>query len=114
MSYKQLSEGQRYQIEAYLREDFSYRKIGNRLKMSHSTIIREVRRNRIRGTHYLLEIMQSKTVKRRRSGAKYSVSALTFVFVEFGLNEKWSPAQISGVGKLIGHPVSSERIYGYV
>jgi len=25
MSYKQLNEGQKYQIEAYLREGFSYR-----------------------------------------------------------------------------------------
>ena len=31
MSYKQLIEGQRYQIEAYLREGLSYRKIGKRL-----------------------------------------------------------------------------------
>ncbi|CAM4363494.1 helix-turn-helix domain-containing protein [Pseudoalteromonas maricaloris] len=43
MSYKQLIEGQRYQIEAYLREGFSYREIGKRLKVSHSTISREVR-----------------------------------------------------------------------
>ena len=114
MSYKQLIEGQRYQIEAYLREGFSYREIGNRLKVSHSTISREVRRNRIRGTHYLPEVAQSKTVKRRRSAAKYRVSALTIVFVEFGLTEKWSPEQIAGVGKLIGHPVSHEWIYGYV
>ena len=114
MSYKQLIEGQRYQIEAYLREGFSYREIGSRLKVSHSTISREVRRNRIRGTHYLPEVAQSKTVKRRRSAAKYSVPALTVTFVEFGLNQKWSPEQISGVGKLIGHPVSHEWIYGYV
>lgn len=37
MSYKQLVEGQRYQIEAYLREGFSYREIGKRLRVSHST-----------------------------------------------------------------------------
>jgi len=51
MSYKQLIEGQRYQIEAYLREGFSYREINNRLKVNHSTISREVQRNRIHGTH---------------------------------------------------------------
>nr|WP_240914470.1 helix-turn-helix domain-containing protein [Pseudoalteromonas sp. 31A1] len=38
MSYKQLIEGQRYQIEAYLREGFSYREIGKKLKANHSTI----------------------------------------------------------------------------
>ncbi|BCV36417.1 hypothetical protein TUM17377_17450 [Shewanella chilikensis] len=51
MNYKQLIEGQRYQIEAYLREGFSYREIGKRLKVSHSTISREVNRNRIRDNH---------------------------------------------------------------
>ncbi|MEM5734128.1 IS30 family transposase, partial [Shewanella algae] len=35
-------------------------------------------------------------------------------FVEFGLNEKWSPEQIAGVGKIIGYNVSHEWIYGYV
>ena len=33
MSYKQLVVGQRYQIEAYLREGFIFREIGNRLSV---------------------------------------------------------------------------------
>ena len=88
MSYKQLIEGQRYQFEAYLREGFSYRKIGKRLKVNHSTISREVQRNRIRDNHYLPEVAHAKTIKRRRQAAKYSVSALTITFVEFGLSQK--------------------------
>ena len=114
MSYKQLIEGQRYQIEAYLREGFSYREIGKRLQVSHSTISREVRRNRIRDNHYLPEVAHAKTVKRRGQAAKYSVPALTITFVEFGLSQKWSPEQIAGVGKIIGHSVSHEWIYGFV
>ena len=70
MSYEQLIEGQRYHMEAYLREGYSYQEIGKRLKVSHSTISREVRRNRTCGTHYLPEVAQSTTVKRRRSAAK--------------------------------------------
>jgi IS30 family transposase len=114
MSYKQLIEGQRYQIEAYLREGFSYREIGKRLNVCHSTISREVRRNRFRDNHYLPEVAHAKTVKRRCLAAKYSVSALTITFVEFGLSQKWSPEQIAGVGKIIGHPVSHEWVYGFV
>lgn len=114
MSYKQLIEGQRYQIEAYLREGFSYREIGKRLKVSHSTISREVNRNRIRDNHYLPEVAQSKAIKRRCQATKYCISASTITFVDFGLNEKWSPEQIVGVGKLIGYKVSHEWIYGYV
>jgi len=114
MRYKQLIEGQRYQIEAYLREGFSYREIGKRLNVCHSTISREVRRNSIRDNHYLPEVAHAKTVKRRCQAAKSSVSALTTTFVEFGLSQKWSPEQIAGVGKIIGHSVSHEWIYGFV
>ncbi|HCV04260.1 MAG TPA: IS30 family transposase, partial [Pseudoalteromonas sp.] len=113
MSYKQLIEGQRYQIEAYLREGFSYREIGKRLKVSHSTISREVRRNSTR-SHYLPEVAHSKACKRKRLAAKYSIPALTITFVEFGLEQKWSPEQIAGISKIIGHPVSHEWIYGYI
>ncbi|RDV23878.1 IS30 family transposase [Alteromonas aestuariivivens] len=114
MSYKQLIEGQRYQIEAYLREGFSYREIGKRLGKSHSTISREVRRNRIRDSHYLPEVAQAKAEKRRCQAGKYCVPESTITFVEFGLSQKWSPEQIAGVGQFIGHSVSHEWIYGYV
>jgi len=114
MSYKQLIEGQRYQIEAYLREGLSYRKIGERLNVSHSTVSREVRRNRLRGSHYLPEVAHSKALKRRLQAAKYRLCETTVTFVEYGLSHKWSPEQIAGVGKLIGYAVSHEWIYGYV
>ena len=112
MSYKQLIEGQRYQIEAYLREGFSYRDINKRLKVSHSRIGREVRRNRIRNNHYLPEVAQAKTMKRRCQAAKYGIPVLTMNLVKFGLSQKWSPEQIAGVGKILGHPVSHEWVYG--
>ncbi len=114
MNYKQLIEGQRYQIGANLREGFSYWEMGKRLKVSHSTISREVNRNRIRDNHYLPEVAQAKALKRRSQSAKSRVPGLTITFVEFGLNEKWSPEQIAGVGKIIGYNVSHECIYGYV
>lgn len=69
MSYKQFNEGQRYKIEAYLRECFSYREIGKRLKKSHSTVSHEVMRHRIRGNHFLLEVAQAKALKRRHHAA---------------------------------------------
>ncbi|PYE31618.1 IS30 family transposase [Idiomarina fontislapidosi] len=114
MSYKQLIEGQRHQIEAYLREGFSYRKIGKRLKVSHSMISREVRRNRIRDNHYVPEVAHARTIKRRGEAVKHNIPALTITFIEFWLDQKWSPEHIAGVGKVIGHPVSHEWIYGYV
>ena len=114
MSYKQLIEGQRYQIEAYLREGLSYREIGKRLNVSHSTISREVRRNRLKESRYLPEVAHAKAVKRRHLAAKYRLCDMTIAFVEFGLSQKGSPEQIAGVGKLIGYSVSHEWIYGHV
>ncbi|MEP3351527.1 MAG: helix-turn-helix domain-containing protein [Marinomonas sp.] len=51
MSYKQLIEGQRYQIKAYLSQHLSYREIGRRLNISHSSISRELKRHTINGTY---------------------------------------------------------------
>ena len=62
MSYKQLIEGQRYQIEAYLREGFSYRKVRKSLKVSHSVISREVRGNRILVNHCQIEAAYAKVI----------------------------------------------------
>ena len=109
-----VDEGQPYLIEAHLRAGSIYREIGKRLNVCHSTISREVRRNSIRDNHYLPEVAHAKRVKRRCHAAKYCVSALTTTFVEFGLSQKWSPEQIAGVGKAIGHSVCHEWIYGIV
>ena len=35
-------------------------------------------------------------------------------WVRFGLVKEWSLEQISGMGKVNGHPVSHEWIYGYI
>ena len=78
--------GERYEIEAYLREGFSYREIGKRLKESHSTISREVRRNRIRGSHYLPEVAQAEALKRRQHAAKFVMLYMTVTFV----NSDWN------------------------
>ena len=45
MSYKQLIEGQRYQISALLSEKFSQREIARKLNIAPSTVHRELRRN---------------------------------------------------------------------
>jgi len=55
MSYKQLIEGQRYQISAYISEGLSYRAIAKRLRLSHSTVSREVRYNQSISQCYLPE-----------------------------------------------------------
>ncbi len=113
MSYKQLIEGQRYQIQAYLSERLSYREIGRRLKVSHSSVSREIRRHSIDG-YYEPDIAQRRAQYRRYHAAKRQISQKIIDYVEFALSLKWSPEQISGVSHLIGLPVSHEWIYGYV
>jgi len=113
MSYKQLIEGQRYQIQAYLSQRLSYREIGRRLNVSHSSVSRELKRHTIDGT-YDPSVAQQRAQYRRHHTAKNQISQKTIDYVEFGLLLKWSPEQISGVSDLIGLPVSHEWIYGYV
>ena len=45
MSYRQLTEGQRYQISSFLSQDFSQREIARKLNIAPSTVNRELRRN---------------------------------------------------------------------
>ena len=113
MSYKQLIEEQRYQIQAYLSQHLSYREIGRRLNVSHSSISRELKRHSINGT-YEPSVAQRRAQHRGYHAAKSQISQKTIDYVEFGLSLKWSPEQISGVSHLIGLPVSHEWIYGYV
>ncbi len=113
MSYKQLIEGQRYQIQTYLSQHLSYREIGRRLNVSHSSISRELRRHTINGT-YEPNVAQRRAQHRRHCATKSQISQKTINYVEFGLSLKWSPEQISGVSRLVGLPVSHEWIYGYV
>lgn len=113
MNYKQLIEGQRYQIQAYLHENLSYREIERRLKMSHSSVSREIKRHSINDC-YKPDIAQRRAQYRRKHSTKRQISQKTIDYVEFGLSLKWSPEQIAGVSQLICLPVSHEWIYGYV
>ena len=87
MSYKQLIEGQRYQIQAYLSQHLSYREIGRRLNVSHSSISRELRRHTINGT-YEPNVAQQRAQHRRRCAAKNQISQKTINYVEFVLSLK--------------------------
>ena len=113
MNYQQLTEGQRYQIALLYKEHCSCRDIGQRVGVSKSTVSRELRRN---GTPegYAPENAQRLSEQRRMAAAKRCVSQSTIDFVEFALEWKWSPEQISAVAKLIGLSVSHEWIYPHV
>lgn len=114
MNYKQLVEGQRYQIFSLMYEGLSFRQIAKRLNVSHTTVNREVKRNARHKAKYCPEQAHGKALTRRYNAAKYRIDDMTRLFVELCLSLKWSPEQIAGIAKRIGYSVSHEWIYRYV
>ena len=115
MSYRQLTQDQRYQIYAFLKADFSQSHIARELGVDKSTICRELKRNRGR-RGYRPKQAQHLTDSRRQSKENATrISADTWQQVEAGLRQDWSPEQISGTLKAQGQEAPShERIYQYV
>ncbi|WP_346992888.1 hypothetical protein [Alteromonas gracilis] len=62
--------------------------IEKRLKKRQSTISREVKRYRIRVSHYLPEVAQIKALMWWLYGAIYKRPDMTVAFVELGLDQK--------------------------
>ncbi len=113
MKYRQLTEGIRYQIALLYGEAISLSEISRRIGVSKSTVSREVRRNGTADVYSAAEA-QRLSDARRQAAAKRFVCPDTVFYVETGLGWKWSPEQISAVGKRIGSPISHEWIYQYV
>ena len=115
MSYRQLTQDQRYQIYAFLKADFSQSHIARELGVDKSTICRELKRNRGR-RGYRPKQAQHLTDSRRQSKENATrISADTWQQVEADLRKDWSPEQISGTLKAQGQEAPShERIYQYV
>ena len=66
--YRQLTQGQRYQIEAGLRAKESQANIAKQLGVHPSTISREVRRNRSENVYEAVSVTHESDV--RRAGAR--------------------------------------------
>jgi IS30 family transposase len=113
MSYKQLVEGQRYQIQAYLSQNLSQNRIAELLEVNPSTISRELKRNTVDG-QYCPKEAQRRTNSRREAAVKFQISDQTKLYVHMFLEADWSPEQISAVLNTLGFPVSHEWIYQYV
>ncbi len=113
-SYTQLTQEQRYQIEALLKAEHKQTEIAQVLGVHKSTISRELRRNcGLRG--YRPKQAQRLTDHRHKEKAQPRIANETWNWVERLLREEWSPEQISGwlaVEKAL--PISHEWIYRYV
>lgn len=114
MSYKQLTQEERYQIHAYLKAGFNQTEIAMELNRHKSTISREIQRNRgLRG--YRPQQAQRLTDERKQVKARRRISNIVWSDVRKLLRKDWSPEQISlwfDSEKSIS--ISHEWIYQYI
>ena len=114
MNYKQLTEVERYQIQAFLKAGYTKKAIAKELGRHPSTIGRELNRNTgLRG--YRPQQAQRLANERKKQHRHTQITDVTWKNVETLLQQAWSPEQISHWLMLIGLPsVSPEWIYRYI
>jgi IS30 family transposase len=116
MHYKQLIEGQRYEIHALLQTQTKKKKIAEIVKVSLSTIYREIARNKSysRYTPRYAQMLADERKERYRFRRTFTLQVQRQV-KKWMETEQWSPEQIVGYCRLKEIPmVSHERIYQYV
>jgi IS30 family transposase len=112
--YTQLTQVERYQIEALLAAQVSQKDIAAQLGRSSSSISREVRRNLVDGT-YCATAAGQLARQRRRDKTRRWIGQEVRGFVETLLELDWSPEQISGwLAQDMDVLVSHEWIYLHV
>jgi IS30 family transposase len=113
MTYKQITETQRYQIYALRKMKHSQSAIARTIGVHRSTIGRELKRNS--GQRNYRPKQAHQMALSRRDKAKPTIMQETWQLVESKLRLAWSPEQISGWFKVQGEArVSHERIYQHI
>ena len=112
MSYTQLTQEQRYQIQALLKMEHSGTEIADALGVHKSTISRELKRNR--GKRGYRPKQAHQFALQRRKKARKRITADIWALVEEKLRQDWSPEQIVGRFKEEGIAISHEHIYQYI
>jgi len=114
MSYKQLTQDQRYVIYVLNKRDCTQKEIAEEIDVDPSTISRELRRNEgQRGYRY--KQAHRFAMERRTGKAETRITDEDWEEVESKIEEQWSPEQIAGrfekEGKL---DISHEWIYQHI
>ena len=114
--YKQLTSEQRSQIFVLLQKKTSRKELAELVKISQSTLSRELKRNSTAKGHYLWKQAQEKSEERRRRTTSNSKKNEIIIWeaLEHLRRDQWSPMQISGSMALDGKRISHELIYQYV
>lgn len=126
-TYRHLSLEEREKLWALKEKGLSLRTIAKKLGRSHSSLARELKRNRVglgkRTREYLtfryLPCQAQKKAERRGEKQRYQAplkEPLIFLYVRQHLRQGWSPEQIAG-RLALDHPgkhINCEAIYQYV
>lgn len=121
--YHQLTLVERERIYGMLEKGLSLRSIGKRLHRSHTSIVREVRRNIAYGNEYFgntyipckAQRLADKRMSRQRRKAPLKNPEI-FLYVREHLRMRWSPETIAG-RLSVDHPelsICPETIYQYI
>jgi IS30 family transposase len=116
MKYKHLTPEQRYTIEVLLRQRKSRKEICETIKISQSTLCRELKRNSGKyGYHCKLAQVKANDRKRRLQNYRNLTIELRAFIREKVAIEQWSPAQVVGYLRKRGEKcVCVETIYAYI
>ena len=111
--YSHLIREQRYAIFALKQKGKSNAEIARTIKVSPSTISRELRRNLTPRGKYIWTKAQvmAEARKRRSPGNRAVADTLRWRVEQYIRQEQWSPKQISGFLRLEGVSISHETIY---
>lgn len=115
MSHRQLTEGLRYQISAYREEAFSLREIADKIDIHHSTISRELRRNKIKKDYDPEHAHAMATVKRTFARKARKITLEVENVIIFLLNETYSPAKICAIlESSMGIKLTTSTLYNHI
>ena len=99
MIYKQLTQEQRYQIDAYSKAGWLQKDIATVLKCDRTTLYREKRRNK--GKRGYRPVQAHKKAQERKKSAKKHIKMTAYLKFEIAkkIRNRWSPEQIAGYFK---------------
>ena len=123
MNYKQLTLAERERLYGMLKEGKTLRSMGEKLKRSHTSLSRELRRNIKYGNEYFnneyLPCKAQKLAEKRKAKQRRKAplkNPTIFLYVRKKLRGGWSPETIAGRIR-IDHPeekICHETIYQYI
>jgi IS30 family transposase len=113
--YTQLTQGQRYQIYAFLKAGFLQTQIASEIGVHKSTISREIRRNRGK-KGYRPKQANIMAGSRRQNAKKYiKMMPEIIALIEELISKDFSPDQVSGfLARKHNINISHERIYQHI